>query len=316
MIIRRLKADGLRESVDFTGLSGRVDAPSGPAGLALADALDLFAAALEPDRVAPTLARLGVAAIDEVEVLSEQGAPVQASWPSSEGVDALLAETQSLSIEVEITLDPVLFGMLREQAVRDARLATALADATLHLRIGWLFTNDRCTAAPSLNALRVGSTAFPLTGTDRPRWASDLARAVAGRVHRLTWDDDARAVAVRLHDASLSADPAVRAGFSRARAALAQVPFGLGSLELVRGPTGLEPRFGDELRPARAYGPSAAEALRLVEAVFVVRPDVLVVEAPGIAQVSTQEIAEWLVSATEGNEATLEQVVLVPGGAI
>ena len=75
------------------------------------------------------------------------------------------------------------------------------------------------------------------------------------------------------------------------------------------------PCFGPYLRRARQFGPAAEEALQLVYAAFLVAPDVLIVEAPGALQSDQQKTIEWLEQRTQGNDATLEQVFIVPGGA-
>jgi len=55
--------------------------------------------------------------------------------------------------------------------------------------------------------------------------------------------------------------------------------------------------------------------LRLVEAVEVEQPDVLIVENPGSNLPDSDAVWRWLVSRTSGSEATLEQVVAVRAGA-
>ncbi len=314
MLLKRIKIDGVAAPADSTDLDGCVKMPVGPLGVAFADAIDLFAATLQTERVVPALTRFGFGDPNSIEVLEEAGLPMQASWGNGEAA-ACWATEKAVTIQAELAVDPVLFGLFRDHAVRDPRLVTALGqDPVVTIKVGWLFTPDRTTAAITIHELKVGSTGFHMVGAERPRWVPAVAREIGGRFHRVDRSASANVVAARLHEASLATDPEMRAGFWRARAALADSPFGLGQLELVRGDGGIEARFGPQMIPARRFGPAAAEALQLVEAVYVSRPDVLVVEAPGVSQSEPAAVLKWLEAATTGNDATLEQVVLVHGG--
>ena len=65
------------------------------------------------------------------------------------------------------------------------------------------------------------------------------------------------------------------------------------------------------MRRARQFGPSAVEAAGLSVAAFLDAPDVLVIENPGTHQPDPGAVADWLEERTRGNDATLEQVILV-----
>jgi hypothetical protein len=223
--------------------------------------------------------------------------------------------SRQITTTIGFELDPPLFGRLRQQAVRDPRLVTALSESPrATVKVGWLFTNDLLTASIAVLALAVGETPFPLTGTDRPPWLSGFLRDVGARFGRVSWGDTPGVVARRLLLAALSPDPDRRAKFRQLADALERPPFVLGHLELVRVGEQVEACFGPGLHRARQYGPAAAEALRLVEAVILEAPDVLVVEAPGIAQGTPDEVRGWLSEHASGERATLEQVLVVPGG--
>lgn len=318
MLVTGVRVAGLRDADGFvrTDLENRVDLPAGPEGVSVADALDLFAAGLDAARLQATLHRLEVTS-GEVEIIEEDGLPIQASWESGVGVRALLAgdAARRITVWVEIAPDPPLFGQLRELAVREPRLVAALgASPRIAVKVGWLFTKDLTTASVAVLELKVGDVGFPASGPERPAWAPKVLRQLGTRFHRVQ-RLTSRQVAADFLDGSLSPDPDVRDSVSRASIALADEPFGLGALELVRVDGEVVPCFGPYLRRARQFGPAADEALGLVRAAFLVAPDVLIVEAPGALQPDREKVVEWLEGRTRGNDATLEQVFIVPGGA-
>ncbi len=271
--------------------------------------MDLWAASLEPSRLVPCLQRLGiVGAQEEPEVLQEDGLVDQVSWASAVGVASLIEpDSRRFAVELSFELDPVLYGHLRELALRDPRLVTALGEggATLTAKVGWLFTADLTVASVSVLSMKVGSLAFSMAN-ERPPWAFPLLRRLAGRVGRVDWQEPVGPLARRLLDASLSHHPGHRAGVARVRAALQAPPFELAGLELVQEGGLVVPCFGSDLVRLRQLGPGALRALRLAEAVGLRSPDVLLLEEP----VSEAERA-WLMQAIDGEDATLEQVLLV-----
>lgn len=318
MLVTGVRVAGLRDADGYVkaDIESRVDLPSGPQGIAVADALDLFAAGLCTDRVPGVLDRLGVAST-EVEVLEEDGLPVQASWSSGLGVRTLLAgdAARRITVWVEVAPDPPLFGQLRELAVREPRLVAALGNSPrIGIKVGWLFTKDLTTASIAVLELKVGDLGFPAVGPERPKWAPRVLKQLGERFGRVRRRSSTELAGVLL-DASLSADPRRRDAFRRASDALADAPFNFGALQLVRAEDALWACFGPDLRRARQYGPSAEEALQLVVAAYLDAPDVLVVEAPGALQPDSDEVVEWLVARTQGNDATLEQVFFAAGGA-
>lgn len=321
MLIRGLSIDGLSNAhgVQFADWGSRVDLPGGPVGVAVADALSLFFGALgDAAHAAAAVEQVGIASASEVEVLEEEGRVVQLSWPSPSGAASLLHPLglRRVMVKVELALDPRIFGILREHAVREPRLVTGLsADATVVLGVGWLFTNDLRTAAVGLHQVKLGTVGFPLTGGERPRWVDAILPLVCQALQRPPLPGDPGAPE-RLLDAQLSDSPSVRQGFDAAATACAEAPFSLGRLALVRSHHGLQVAFGAELVRARQLGLAALEAIRLVEAVHIRRPDILVVESPGAGLADPLQARDWLESHTSGKAATLEQVLCVPGGGV
>jgi hypothetical protein len=233
------------------------------------------------------------------------------------GVPALLpvGGGRQITVSLDVELDPPLYGRLRSLAVRDPRLVTALGEgARVSLKVGWLFTNDLVTVSVGLLTFAIGDTAFPLTGSERPAWLGQLLKDIGGRFRRVSWTEAVEEVGGRLHDASLSVDPDRRSRFRSAVDALAEPPFLYGALELVRIGGRVEPCFGPGLMRSRQFGPSGAEALRLVEAVFLDAPDVLVIESGGSLQRDPAAVRSWLAERAQGEAATVEQIVLAAGG--
>jgi hypothetical protein len=320
MYLSAIRIQGLRGAEEFTAtnLDTRVMLPEGPSGVAVADGLLLFAAALDRARCRAFLGNLGFAdSEDALEVIEDSGFPTQISGIAGHAVAALLPPDgrRQVAIALDLVLDPPLYGQLRQEAVRDPRLVAALGSgARATIKVGWLFTNDLATASASVLAVSFGEASFPGTGAERPAWLGRLLAEVGRRFSRVGTDEPPHSVAARWFDRALSPDSAARARVRRAAEVLAAAPFALGNLEFVRVGQGVEARFGAELSRARQFGPSAAEAMRLVDGAIVDAPDVLVVEAPGIAQRSPEAVVAWLEAQATGADATLEQVIVVPGG--
>jgi hypothetical protein len=320
MFITGLHVTGARGAEEFEARAlGRVvDLPGGPPGVAVADALVLFYAALDRHRTARAMVDLGLADDEAaVIVLVEDGFPTQVTLPTATGVRALLPGdgSRSLRISVEVELDPPLFGRLRGLAVRDPRLVTALGSgARITVKVGWLFTNDLLVASASVLGVAVGDTGFPIVGSERPSWLTDLLMDMGTRFRRVGTDSPER-TAKRLLNAMLSPDTDRRRRYWSAAEAFERPPFSLGELELVVDGDRVDPCFGPGLLRPRQFGPAAAEALRLVEAVVVEAPDVLIVDAPGHAQRDPAQVRGWLEAFASSDRATVEQVVLVPCGA-
>jgi len=322
MYVSGIHVEGLRGAEDFeaSNLERVMKLPGGPPGVAVADALSLWVASLDARRTSAILNRLGLArAEDKLELLVEEGFPTQVILPDAAGVPSLLPTDGSrhITVSVDVELDPPMFGRLRQLAVRDPRLVTALGDgACVTIKVGWLFTTDLSTISISILGVAVGETPFPVNGSEKPVWLPSLVTEVAQRFFRVAVDESAEQVARRLLDACLSSDPERRERYRRLAQTLEGPPFLLGRVELVKLKDRVEACFGAGLLRARQFGPSAADALRLVEAVILESPDVLIVEAPGAAQANPAAVQGWLDQQANGEKALLEQVIVVPGGAV
>lgn len=311
MRLERLHVRGLRHAEDLSlgGLDAVHRLPAGPRGVALGDALLVLAGTLRAARLPEVVADMGLG--DDPEVLVEDGLPVQVRWSPRPGLASRLpADTdRRLVVEATVHLDPVLFGILREHAVREPRLALALGQgARLTVRVGWILTRDLTTAALAVHAVRVGDTQLPVVG-ERPVWLPTLLDAVGQRVGRVRWWEPAEATARRVLDAALGADPVGRARARCLAAALDAPPFSLGALELVRHGASVLPTLGPGLTDLRQLGPDAARALSVAAAACVDAPDILLVDGA-----LPEPWLEWLEGRIDGPGATLEQVLVCPGG--
>lgn len=289
--------------------------PSGPTGIALLDGLTLVAGACQAERTNQALVCVGLApSADAIERLDEAGLPVHAVVKGGDP-QAIIdpAGGRLLRLRATFELDPPLFGSLRQHAVRDPRLVSALSDASLTLGVGLLWTTDLTTVSIDLLGLTIGGQPFSASGPERPPWLPELLHAIAGRIRRAATLDE-HALATRLHEASLSSDPDVRQRFDRIRRTMALPPFGFGTLELVRIGGALRPCFGPHLLRVHQLGPGALSSLNLVSTVFLDEPDILLAATPAIAM-PPAAIEAWLTEQTQGDDAVLEQILIARGGA-
>lgn len=317
MLITHLRTEGLRaaDGVDLVRPGRQRVLPQGPAGVGLLDGLSLAVAALDPSRTVPTLTDLGVIADPgQAELLVEHELPVQVSLEDAD-VAMLVDADQSRTIRVHLDaeLDPPMFGRLREHAMRDPRLVSALGEATLALKAGWVWTTDLTTASISVLSVAVGGVSFPLVGADRPTWMTGLLHDVATRIRRAAPADEA-ALSHRLLAASLSPDPEVRARFERLRRLTAEAPFELGELGLVRTGDRVRTCFGSSLLRPNQLGPAALDALALTTSVILDQPDVLFAVRPAASLPDPAAVLTWLKGCTTGDDAVLEQYIEAPGG--
>lgn len=312
MYIRTVQIAGVRDAGDYaSGSWERVqDLPPAPRGVRVADALSLFVGALSPADFGHTLAMLELGSEALATTEDADGFPDQATELRPSAVRALLDDDaqRHLTIDVGLALDPPLFGTLREHALRDPRLVNALGgDALLHIKVGWLFTRDYTAVDVSVLGVRMGDVSFPTIGADRPAWLPALLRDAGRRVARPDWLGPERALAQRCVDAGMAADAGKRATWAAAAAALEAPPFSLGPAALALD--GGRPRvlFGPGLHPPRQLGRPALDALRLVATACIEAPDVLVLDLP-LGDVHRA----WIADRIEGDDATLEQVLLTP----
>lgn len=305
MYLTRLELEGLRgaEHLVLQSVPRLAALPAGPDGCAVADAIELLAAALEPSRLTAAAARLSWST-PATEVVGE-GADRELLGLHPASVAAVVADgVRAVTVDAAFALDPPLFGRLREHAHRDPRMVTALGQhPSVRVKAGWLFTRDRTGVAPSVLTLRIGEVAFETGGKDRPQWVPELLHELGRRFRRTDPFEPAAAMAERLLAASLSADPLRREGWERVRTAVTAPPFALPAPGLVRADDRLELAFGPSLARLRQLGRPAADALRLLEAALLDRPDVLVVD-----DVLAADVRAWLAALIESPEAPIEQV--------
>lgn len=302
MYVTELHIEGLRHAPStFDGLERVVKLPEGPTGTAIADALTLFAVGLAPGP------RRGVDQLGWGHPLQWLGdGPDELHGLASTAVDAAVdPDSSAVKIEAVLALDPPLYGRLRAEAVRDPRVAEGLGqDAELSLKVGWLFNGDRSVATPSLLGVRLGNRPFDVAGADRPQWLPRLVVDLAARFARTSPFDPATAVR-QLFDASLHPTDD---GADRAFSAL-QSSYQLPSPRFARLTDELEVVFGPAPLRLHHLGRRGADALRLVTAAYVARPDVLV------ALDTTAADGSFLDGLPDADDAPVEQVFLGGPGA-
>lgn len=307
MYLTHLAAPGLRHHPSLEPLDRRTPLPAGPAAVAVADAARLLRVALRPHEAA-ALAPMGWAPSGEPLLDDDTHDVLQLRGFAPTAIESLLDDPDARSIEVEVAIapDPPLYGRLREHALRDPRLVAALGEeASLHIKAGLLFDRAHRDASPDLLGARMGDVAFPIAGKERPSWLPKLLADLAGRIVVVDLDEPIAAVVARLEAAATSHRADVRAQWARAEATLQAVPFALPAPRWLRDAQGTPTlAFGDDLVSLRHLGRPAAEALRLVEAALLRTPDVLVLGSP-----VAPEVRAWLEGCTEGDDATLEQVL-------
>ncbi|MFT6144277.1 MAG: hypothetical protein ACJAZO_003843 [Myxococcota bacterium] len=317
MYVTQVRTEGLRQGVDLRDLDRSVSLKAGEAGAVVADALMLWAGTLAPTTLPKRLVDLGAAsAEDVVECTIDKG------WLEGVGCDlggeliAMLAPGERrFAIEVTIQADPPFFGRLREHAVRDPRLVTALGEAsTVTVRVGWFLSEDGSSTTVGLLALLVGRTSFPVTGSERPVWAPAVLASVGKRFSRTGRVESLGEMGARLLAIATGSDAERRRSLSRASKALSKAPFYIGALELVSVGKEVVPAFGPDLIRARRLGPAAIHSLALVEQVFVEQPDVLIVDGAGAGFRRPNAVRKWVEGQTDGEDATLEQVFFTDGG--
>lgn len=287
----RYRAQGLGRQVDLRG--------PGPATVALGDAIELAFAALSTKGLAAWLTRVGLVDPGESPEIEGEPFPTDAGWTDPITATGLLAEgEQALRVEVELVLDPPLFGRLRELAAREPRVGTALAQRpTVRLAVGALFTSTHDALALSIQRFAVGEEAFPTSTADRPRWMGRFLRELARRFHRMDLCEECPSLLLE-------------AATSRERYAAYQAWCGaLGPdgpvLRAARGPGGLPVVLGDEL-PIRRYGQSGSDRAALAAAIHLSGADVVWAESAD----------PLLDGAVEGDGSPLEQVWKIsPQGA-
>lgn len=304
MYLTRVELEGLRgaEQLSIEGAERLASLPPGPLGGIVADAIELLAATLDRSRLLRAVERLGwstpateLGGGEEPELLGLHGATASAF---------VADQARAFTVGAEFALDPPLFGRLRDHAHRDPRMVTALGQRpAVRVKVGWLFTRDRTGVAPSVLSLRIGDVGFDATGKDRPQWVPELLGELGRRFRRTDAFEPFPILAERLLAATLSPDPVARAGWERVRAAAVEPPFGLPVPGLVRAGDRLEVCLGPDLVRLRQAGRAAWDALRLLEAALLGRPDVLVID-----EAVSERVRAWLGALLDAPDAPIEQV--------
>lgn len=318
MVILSVTAEGFAElaPTPITGL-GRVVIVGGPprSREALALAVELGLGALDAETCRLAFARLGTAPSVEADATS---APASVSLGEPARLKPLLAATHgqaTLKITLTLSVDPPLFGLLRELAARDPRLVTALADedARLTLRVGYAFSTDLASVSPALFSIHLGELSLRPNEDKSPAFDA-LVRSLRGRVRgRGPLELDLAALA----RAERAADPRSRDGVRQLRAALAAPPFSLGELALVAQEELLWAGFGPTLCPAEAHGPGTLDALGLAATLLVDPAEILVLRRPEALSDDPAAVLVWLRAQAEG-AGGVEQLFLIgsPGPTV
>lgn len=311
MWVSSVRVRGLAGQPDDRVVFERVDRLGAAPG-ALLDAFRLLAAGLDRSRILEVTRALGwTFGLQELDA----EAPGEAAIDRPHAVRAMLGEARAdgrirtgpareITVEATIEVDPPLFGRLREAVLRDPQLAEGLGEGTLTVRVGWLFTPDLRRVSVDRLGVALGSAAVPLS--DPAPWVDRVLTDLGSRIAVLG-EEDVRRLAARLVEAVLHPDPEHRAAGHDALAALGAAPFPDGPVHVAQMDGDVFLALGPELRPWRWASPDASWHARLVDAVHLRRPDVLVVPrrfAP--------DVEAWLAARTQGDDADLEQVLL-PG---
>jgi len=303
VILRGVATKGLSGLADtrLEGLDRVVRATGSPrCRRALSDALMLGFGALDPLAGARALGWMRIAAkLDDGHWVM--------TWPDQ--LHGLLAPgpTNTVSVSLDLELDPPQFGQLRQHAVHDPDLVSALGNARLRLTTGWAFTPNLTLGSPAILSARLGDHHLD---REKKSWVVPWLVSLASRLHAHT----PRPPNVELWaQAQRSPDPARRSAYQRAIQALKRPPFSIGELRVVE--TGGKRWLvgGEELLPLTRLGPLVCNAVALVESVFLDDADILVVEEPCALTEHPRALLNWLARQATEPDSPLEQVLLLSG---
>ena len=304
MFIRRIQVQGFADLPDaeLSGLDRLVHVQGpGPEATALGDALQL---AFAPFHV-PTLVRLltewGVAGdpedAAELEIEGE-GLPSELHFHLDEDAEALRElvadpEQRSLSVELDLELDPPLHGKLRAMARRQPGVLEALGDGGLvHLHTSVLFTRSFDVLALHVHPLRIGRVEVLVEGRESPPWVTPLLEQLAGRFARVSEQWPPLEV---VRDAANS-----RRQHERYRAWQQAFDESYGLVRVATEGRGRATLMADD-RAARRHGEVLARKARLATAAHLLGADILWVESED----------PWVDGLVEGDSSPLEQVFRV-----
>jgi hypothetical protein len=293
-----IQARGFRDlpsaSIDHCSRWMRLRGP-GPATTALGDAVELGFAALSNAALARLALRWGLITENATPPEDDHAFPDQLDHCDPIAARALVASDakRSLNVDLELHLDPPLFGQLRELAAREPRVVTALSERpTIRISVGALFTTTFDALAIHLDDFSVGDQRFPTHGKDRPPWLDRFLRGLRGRFHRFDLGDDAPG---QLLHAATSRDE--HDAYLAWQSALA--PDGP-QLRIARGPEDQPVLLGDGL-PLRRHGQVGLDRASLAAAIHLSHADILWAESDD----------PLLQAAVESSPSPLEQVFSV-----
>ncbi len=249
------------------------------------DALALLVAAVAPSRRQAAVAWLGW----------------RGTWSDGElQTEGTLHEIEArphptVVVEVDVRPDPPLFGLLRDELLRDPRAAEGLAEGTIGIKVGWTFTPDRRVGRPGLLGIRLGSVPVPLV--DPPGWVDPVLVRIGESIAFFDPERPLGELAERCAAAVLSPE--------RREREWAEETLREAGVEVVREGARYRFAMGASLKPLRWAAPDAGLRVRLAAVVLLERPDVMVVRAA-----LPDDRRTWLEQLLKREAAPLEQVVL------
>jgi hypothetical protein len=281
----------------------------------VAAALQLFFAALLPERLPLVLMDLGFADDpEEIEVLADP-LPDQVRWAEPHAAMALLADpaARQLEIRLSMALDPLQFRFLRQHAGRHPSLVTALAEgAKAEIAVGWRFDTDHRAAMVSVMAVVLGEERIPAGGKDSPPWLPAFLRGLARRFHALPQAGGAYPQACGAWlEALTHPDPSRGAAAVRVEQSLRAAPFELEAVRPVRWGGHTTAVRGHDGRPIPWCGPAAVEAVELTTAVHLSGAEILCLRHPCLQQPDPAAAQAWLAEQATAAGSPLEQVFLL-----
>jgi hypothetical protein len=281
----------------------------------VAAALQLFFAALLPERLPRVLVGLGFEPVPgAIEVLG-QPLPDQARWSLPWAAHALLADPQARNLKIRLTmaLDPLQFRFLREHAGRHPWLVAALAEgARAEITVGWLFDKDHSAAVVSVLTVVLGEEQVPVAGPESPGWLPAFLQGLARRFRALPHPGGSLPQAAEAWlEALTDPRPGRLDAATRVSASLEAPPFSLERVRPVRWGDAAAVVTGPRARPIAWSGPAAVEAVELAAAVHLSGAEILCLRYPGLQQPEPAAVQAWLAAAATEPGSPLEQVLLL-----
>ncbi len=295
MFVTAIEVQGFRDLSRFSATDlGPLVTLRGPepSASALATALELFFAAFSADALQRLLARWGAVGPGEKAEITGHPLPEQAQWSDRVAARWVVTEGRSLTVTLDIALDPVQLASLRGLGAREPRLVSAIArDPHARVTVGGLFATSYDALAITVQSVALGGEPFPCAPGQRAPWMSSLLSGLAGRFARHD-PADLPGVAAAALQAATSWDR--HDDYLRWQSAL---PPALGLVRAARGPGDRPVLLTDDLPLAR-LGQPAMERAALAASVYLSGADLLWVEHD----------EDWIDASVEGDGSPLEQI--------